>query len=129
MRFPLRTGDLGWIKANDRDISLFKSTYANSAPNTQRKHSFEDAVFIPDTMLRGFTIAEEDTENAVLQNEDGSVRIAIFPDKVKITAPAVLIDTPVTTMTGDAVIGGISFLNHVHGGVVPGGGDTGIPVA
>lgn len=85
--FPLKTGDLGWIKANDRDISLFKKTFTSNPPNTQRFHSFEDALLIPDTMLNGFTIADEDTDHALFQNKDASVRIALWPHQVKVTTP------------------------------------------
>lgn len=87
--FPIQTGDLGWIKANDRDISLFKKTMQESQPNTQRKHSFEDAVFIPDTMLNGVTIDEEDTNNAVFQNYAGTVKIALWSNLIKMIAPGV----------------------------------------
>lgn len=89
LSFPIAAGDLGWIKANDRDISLFKQFYAASPPNTQRKHSFEDALFIPDTMLQGVTIADEDVDNLVLQNLDGTVKIALWGDFLKIIAPRV----------------------------------------
>lgn len=106
MSFPIVPGDLGWIKANDRDISLFKAAYAQSAPNTQRKHNFSDAVFIPDSFMRDVVINGEDDGNLVIQSIDGTVRIAIWGDKVKITAPAVLIDTPTTTCTGDLIVDG-----------------------
>lgn len=88
LSFPISTGDLGWIKANDRDISLFKTTYAASSPNTQRKHSFEDAVFIPDTMMRAVAIAPEDAANLVLQNLAGTVKLALWDDLIKILAPS-----------------------------------------
>lgn len=48
---------------------------------------------------------------------------------------AVNIDTPVLTQTGqivsqgDQVAGGISQIEHVHSGVMPGPGQTGAPVA
>jgi hypothetical protein len=83
MSFPIAVGDIGWIKANDRDISIFKQTMASSAPNTQRKHSFEDAVFIPDTMLHGVTIAGEDSNNLVIQNLVGTVKLAFWPTFMK----------------------------------------------
>lgn len=151
LSFDINPGDLGWIKANDRDISLFKKNYVNSAPNTRRKHKFMDAVFIPDVM-RGYTINPEDSGNAVLQTKDGTVRIAIWPNKVKMTAPQVLVDTPLMTVTGtlnvqnvngssmpciisgsihasgDIVAGAISLEGHVHTGVTTGGGDTGGPI-
>lgn len=87
--FPIQTGDLGWIKANDRDISFFKKTLKNSAPNTQRKHSFEDALFIPDSMFRNVTIAGEDVNNLVIQNNAGTVKIAWWATFLKIIAPRV----------------------------------------
>lgn len=89
LSFPVASGDLGWIKANDRDISLFKKTLKGAAPNTQRLHDFADAMFIPDTMFRSVTVASEDSGSAVLQGLDGSVRIALAPDYLKIIAPAV----------------------------------------
>ncbi len=87
--FPIKTGDLGWIKANDGDISLFLKTLQTASPNTARLHSFEDAMFIPDTMMRQVVINSEDAENVVLQTLDGTVRVAIWPDRVKVTAPLV----------------------------------------
>jgi hypothetical protein len=87
LRFPVSSGDLGWIKANDRDISLYKQTYATSPPNTQRRHSFEDGVFIPQAAWSLIAIASEDTANAVFQNYAGSVKIALWTDLIKILAP------------------------------------------
>jgi len=110
LSFNLKPGDLGWIEACDRDISLFLQNYKESGPNTQRIHDFADSKFHPDVMT-GYTIAEEDEENAVLQTLDGSVRISIFPDKVKITAPTLEVDgnlqlTGETTLTGDLRVNG-----------------------
>jgi len=156
LSFPIKAGDLGWIKANDRDISFFKKNYTNSSPNTQRKHSFEDAMFIPDSMMKQVVIDPEDAENVVLQNLAGTVRIALWADKVKITAPEIVLDTPLTTITGALISGtnpeygqtaefngtisttqdvtakgggsvAVSLHNHTHGGVQTGGGDTGVP--
>jgi hypothetical protein len=87
--FPINAGDLGWIKANDRDISFFKKTLKNASPNTQRKHSFEDALFIPDVMLQGVTIASEDVGNLVIQNLAGTVKISWWSTFLKIIAPRV----------------------------------------
>lgn len=87
LSFPVRTGDTGWIKANDRDISLFKQTMQANPPNTQRKHSFEDAMFFPDTLLNGVTIESEDAANAVFQNYAGTVKISLWDNLIKILAP------------------------------------------
>lgn len=100
MRFPVTPGDLGWIKANDRDISLFKRAHTVTSPNTQRKHSFEDALFIPETMLQGVTIDPLDADNAVWQSFDGTVRIALGPNYIKM----------ITTGVG---IGGVPSVNSI----------------
>lgn len=111
LSFQLKPGDLGWLKANDRDISLAMQSGAESAPNTVRLHSFQDAMFFPDAM-RDVVIDGEDTDNAVLQTLDGTVRIALWPDKVKITTPsatvtvgpdAVEVDAPTVTVTSGAI--------------------------
>lgn len=114
MNYNLKPGDFGWIKANDRDISLFTQGYSQSAPNTKRMHRFEDAVFIPDVM-KGWTISEEDLtqQNAVFQNLDGTVRVALWSDRVKITAPRIDLDCT------DLYING-----RMHSGV--GGGEYGV---
>lgn len=137
--FPLKTGDLGWIKANDRDISLYMQGLKEAKPNTLRLHSFADGLFIPD-IVRGFTIAGEDAEAMVIQKLDSSVRIAIHGDKVKITAPDIVFDTPVAHFLHDVHVAGtltadtdviaatISGKTHHHTGVQTGGGNTGGPV-
>lgn len=98
LSFPLKEGDLGWIVANDRDISLFLQGYNDATPNTDRLKSFSDAVFIPDVMT-GYTIAEEDEERAVLSNMSGTVRISIGTADIKITSP-------LTTIDGNLVVTG-----------------------
>ena len=87
--FPLITGDLGWIEANDRDISLFLQTYTQTKPNTFRRWSFSDAKFTPDQM-KGFIINFIDRDAAVISTVDGTVRIAISPAGVNITSPVML---------------------------------------
>lgn len=152
LSFDLKAGDLGWIKANDRDISLILQAYRDNAPNTLRKHSFQDAVFIPDVM-HGVTIAGEDAHNAVLQTLDGSIRVAIWPDRVKITAGEMFVEvgpsnitltngaagltmTPTDTIFAGHVafpdgasIGGIEFGTHKHTDVQPGAGTSGGPTS
>ena len=85
LTFPLNTGDLGWVLANDRDISNFLQTYAQSIPNTNRVKDFSSSVFIPDIM-RGYTLADDADGAAVLQNTDGTVSISISNTDVTINA-------------------------------------------
>lgn len=106
LSFPIKAGDLGWIKASDRDISLFLQAYKEAAPNTLRKHSFEDALFIPDAM-RGYAIDAEDDEAVVLQALDGSALVSLSADRVKVKHPTlVVLDAPDTQTTGNLTVGG-----------------------
>jgi hypothetical protein len=83
---PSKSGDLGWLKANDRDISLFLASYTESPPNTDRIHSFSDGVFIPDAMM-DWIISSENAENLVIQKLDGSVCIALSDTQIILEAP------------------------------------------
>lgn len=79
LSFPVAAGDLGWIEASDRDISLFMQSLADSPPNTVRKHSFSDGRFIPDK-VRSYTIDGSDTGAVVLQSLSGGAKVSIRPD-------------------------------------------------
>jgi hypothetical protein len=110
--FPLNEGDLGWIMAADRDIALFKSSLAESAPNTHRVHSFSDALFIPD-VFRQYTINSSETAAMVIQSTDAATRIAIFPDQIHITAPAILkVTTPTAEFSADVHVKGNLLVDH-----------------
>ena len=99
LKFPVKPGDTGWIKANDRDISIFKQTGKMSPPNTQRKHSFEDALFYPQTLWSNVTIDGGDIPNCVLQNYAGTVKISLSETSIVIDAPtAVTINTETATI-------------------------------
>lgn len=117
LNFNLVPGDLGWIKANDRDISLFLQSFSNSSPNTFRLKNFADSVFIPHVMM-GYTIDDEDTNNAVLQTKDGTVRVALWADKIKMTAPNIILDSDVEITKTLTVTG----LTSVNGGLAASGG-------
>lgn len=132
MAFNIKEGDLGWIHANDRDISNFLQTLAEAPPNTKRIHDFSDGVFFPDA-FRNWVLDPEDEENFVLQSTDGTKRIAIWNDRIKITTPLFEIESDDTQATGtitaavDVIADGVSLKNHTHSGVQPGGGNTGPP--
>ena len=97
--FNLKPGDFGWLKANDRDISMFVQSWSNGPPNTLRMHSFEDGMFFPDAM-KDVEFDPEDEENAVFQTLDGKYRVSIWPDKVKVTGD----DTTAEFKTGEITL-------------------------
>lgn len=83
--FPLAPGDLGWLKASDRDIGLVLQTLAEAEPNTARTHSFQDGMFFPD-VLRQWTLDPADQTSLVIQSTDGATRIAVSQGSVTVTA-------------------------------------------
>ena len=107
--FPLVAGDLGWIEASDRDISLFvqalKKSMESAKPNTFRIHSFEDGRFIPDAFTQ-YTFNNADINNMVIQSYDGSVKIALGPGLINVNAATVTVNSTnaVVNATADAKI-------------------------
>lgn len=140
INFPIKKGDLGWIYACDRDITLFLQTLQDQPSGSDgASHKFCDAIFIPDVM-RNYTINEEDAEALVIQSTDGATRLSIQPaGKIKLTAPIkVTIDAPDTEITGNlkvdknlvvtgpiatlpeaTTVGGAVVYGHNHDGQVP----------
>lgn len=120
VNFNLIAGDLGWVIASDRDISLFLQSYAEAPPNTGRMFSFSDGLFFPDSMT-GFTILDEDADNFVIQNTDATVKIAFSQTYIKITAPTVILDGPsqinglLTATDGIIITGGGAVPFNVTG--------------
>lgn len=131
INFPIKENDIGWILANDRDITDFETSLAESSPPSTRTHSFNDAVLFPD-VIRNFDTSGEDG-NMVIQALDGTTKISLGMSQIRVLHPTkVLIDAPLTectqdlhvigdincdkTVTGntDVVFAGISGKGHVH---------------
>jgi hypothetical protein len=90
IRYPIKAGDFGWLKANDRDISLILQNggVQEDMPNTERLHSFSDALFIPDA-LKGWAVAGKNKDAMVIQSLDGKSVIALHNNKIVIEAGTV----------------------------------------
>lgn len=83
INFPVKKGDYGYIKSNDRDISLFKKSFKMSKPNTTRKNDFADSVFVPDVIdYNKYEIASEDKDALVIQSYDNSTKISMSSNKI-----------------------------------------------
>ena len=128
IRFPVKAGDFGWLKATDRDMSLIMQRGGlEDWPNTLRQHSFSDGMFFPDT-LKSWVIDGANADALVIQSLDGSVCVSLHSGKVKIEAADIEVvgNMSVTgTMTNNGVNIGSS---HVHSGVQSGTSNTGGPL-
>ncbi len=113
--FPINQGDLGWILANDRDMSLFLQSYEQSPPNTDRVKQFSDGLFIPDAM-KSYNITDSNTDFMIIQKNDGSVSISIGKgstgaDEIDIVADRINIalndaSTGLVTIDGNLIVSG-----------------------
>lgn len=107
LSFPLNAGDLGWVMANDRDISLFLQSYAQSPPNTNRVKSFSDGIFIPDIMT-DYSIDAGDNSKFVIQSTDGLQKITLgsgginIESSVEVSVSAPVVDVDATTVNVSA---------------------------
>lgn len=109
MRFPIKPGDFGWLKANDRDISLiFQRGGLEDWPNTKRLHKFSDAMFFPDT-FKQWVIDGENIDAAVWQSMNGNTCIALADDRIKLSIGAVSIEL---SSAGIAIISPPGTLTH-----------------
>lgn len=144
MSFPVKVGDIGWIDASDRDISLFLQSYGETTPPTRRKHSFSDARFVPDIMTN-FQIAGEDNDAVVIQTRDNSVKIALDENQIRIRNQSVDIRVDNSTVIGTAPDGwelngaritpdgdvvtssGVSLDKHPHSQGADSDGNTQVP--
>lgn len=139
MRFPIKTGDVGWLKANDNDISLImQSGGGEDWPNTKRLHSFSDAMFFPDT-FRNWAIDGANVDAAVWQSLDGQACIALAADKItlalgavkiEVSAAGVAITSPPGTLTHNGINVGDTH-THIGPTTAPPGpvSNTGVPIA
>ncbi|EJF89121.1 Gp138 family membrane-puncturing spike protein [Bartonella tamiae] len=139
--FPIQKGDLGWVMAGDRDISLIEqSGYDEQPPNTNRFHSFSNGMFFPDS-LKEWAIDDEDLDNTVIGTTDGEVKISFGKGEMKIvSAQKITIEAPKTEIIGDLKVqgrleaqggiygmNGLSFERHRHEKVKAGNEYSGKP--
>lgn len=106
INFDIQPGNLGWIQACDRDISLFLQGYQKSPPNDGRLHDFSSGVFIPDVMT-GYTINADDDGAMVIQNTAGTVRLSLSDSRIK----AVVGGVDVLTLTNTAATFGVPIID------------------
>lgn len=125
--FPLNEGDCGWVIAPDVDtINFWENRQVYDLTNIGQ-HSYENGFFLPD--IRPPTQVNQPTDGSfAIGTLDGKTQISFSNGIITIDSPTQMaINSPKVEISGDAVIGGISFLEHVHGGVQGGNSTTSTP--
>lgn len=127
IKFPIKEGDRGMLHFQDRDISNLLLNN-ESTPLTSRMHELTDAVFYLGFSAFEDAVASDDTvriyyKDSLIQfQKDGTILIdakeTIIENDLIVNSGNLLIPN------GDLIVSGISFLQHLHGGVFPGGSST-----
>lgn len=120
IRIPLKENDTGIIICADKDISLFVQELKNTQPNTLRKHDLADCFFIPSTFNK---ITPNQTNDIVIQNEDGSVMFEIGASGINIKGN-LTVEGEITAKNNGLEI---PLTTHKHLGVTTGSGTSGTP--
>lgn len=85
-----------------------------------RRHDLSDGIAIIGLWSQPNVIPNYATSGAQLRSINGSASITLTDDEIILSASSIKI-----AADGNTVIDGKNFLGHVHGGVEPGGGNTG----
>ncbi|MBJ3816656.1 translation initiation factor IF-2 [Shimwellia pseudoproteus] len=133
LTFPVKAGDECLVIFADRCIDFWWQNGGVQEPVDGRMHDLSDAFCIPGPQSQAQKISGISTTAAQLRTDSGAAFIELAPGgAVTITSPQVTINgqlqvNGVITSTGDQTAGGISQINHTHGGVQSGDSNTGKP--
>jgi hypothetical protein len=114
---PIGAGDTGVLVFADQDIGGWTIDDDGRAPDSGRRHSINDAMFMP-----GAGRGEADATNFVITFNGATITISPGGE-VTINSPGA-VDIVSATLTHNGVNIGA---DHVHSGVVVGPGKTGVP--
>jgi hypothetical protein len=127
IRFPIQADDIVYLAFAERSIDRWKEAPAGDTvdPVETRKHALSDAVAIPGLSPITRPVPDEGPD-LVIGRDDGLVEIRLTQDTVRVTAPAVEIDSGGTAdqaiVRGDELIAYLAQLTtifnaHSHGGM------------
>ena len=112
LSIPLSVGDTGWIIAGDLDPSLFLNDMSQpQRQNTFNRHEYAFGYFVPDAIGK-YTISSDDDGCWVIKSKDGSSKVVIGNDTLKIKSNSVIIET---TDGASVTIDGKDWKTHTHG--------------
>ena len=120
LSIPLSVGDTGWIIAGDLDPSLFLNNMNQpQRQNTFNRHEYAFGFFVPDA-IGNYTVSSDDDGCLVVQSKDGSSKVVIGNDTLKIKSNSVIIES---TDGASITIDGKDWKTHKHD-VTAGVGDV-----
>ena len=80
----VKVGDTGLVVYLDHDMDSTVTSGKEAKPLTERNHATSDAVFVGGIVSGGYSVKGLPDESHVMAKDDGSIFVAVTPDKVVI---------------------------------------------
>ena len=116
-------GDIGIAVFASRDISKVKTTRKAGNPGSLRSHNFADGMYIGGVLNGAPSQYVQFTASGITVHSPNTVTI----DAPSCNFTGTVHATGNITSDSDVLAQSVSLHNHTHGGVMPGGGNTGAP--
>lgn len=122
-------GDLGFAVFCERDISIFKRTLEKCLPDSLRMFSQSDGIYVGGILNKPpkLYVHIHPEKGVIVETDEKNLTLRCGGDCDVAIQGRQTINCDLTDHSGNIVIDGISFVDHVHTGVMPGGGLTGTP--
>lgn len=120
LTFPVEEGDEVLIHIASRCINTWWQNGGVGVPEEFRMHDLSDGFAQCGPRSQPNVIPSISSNSTQLRNESGTIFLEITETGVNIKGTV--------TVIGDVIADGVSLINHVHGGVANGPGDTGPPI-
>lgn len=129
--FPVKPGDECLVVFASRCIDAWWQSGGVQRPIESRMHDLSDGFAILGPTSQPRKLANVQTDGVELRTDSRDTFIKLTPGTIFIKGNIIhegdTTQTGKTTASVDVIGGGISLKTHVHGGVTPGGGTTGVP--
>lgn len=127
--FPITAGDECLVVFADRCIDTWFQQGGTQTPSEIRTHDLSDGFAIVGPFSAPRVPASINATALELRTTDRSAYIQLTASgQVNIVAPGGVHITGTTTGSGEGTFNSHTVSAHVHGGVTPGGGNTGTPI-
>ena len=119
LTLPIQPGDDCLVVFGDSCIDAWWQNGGVQNQAEKRRHDLSDGFALVGFRSQPHVVSGYSPGTAQLRNASGDASIEISGSAINIKAAGGV------TISGGVVIDGRSFLGHMHGGVMPGGGTTG----
>lgn len=123
-------GDLGFAVFCERDISIFKRTRNAALPESNRMFTQSDGLYVGGILNKPpkIYVHLHPEKGVIIETDEKNLTLNCGKDCGVTIKGKQTVNCDLTDHSGNIIIDGISFVDHVHKDVMPGSGNTGVPV-